>query len=365
MSELDEGWPGSPAFVVLRMNGGAIERVAEHGDLDDVRDWASISKLAVSMAFGVEMDWDLHSYTEMVGPQGANYANLLSHSSGLGLEESDPVIPIATKRVYSNYGVELAVSKVVGENSAAQWLEDRVFSPLGLASTSLVGSSGRGGEWIDQRPRDLRPSVDAIGSSLSDHSRPTHPSLPARPRRDRAGLWPLCAVSVGDGSRDSWREGALDGGLASTQLRSLWQEWFTAVGQRGRGDRCGGDEHRSLRWVGRRPVAALDQRGARPRPGFVSDALRVGLDLDGSLESLDNSMNDLADALDDSRACELVRFHTLSARRSPDEARLAGRALWAPLWRRGIGPAIDRFLQPLDVIHVAGRATPRPSPRRS
>ncbi len=90
----------------------------------------------------------------------------------------------------------------------------------------------------------------------------------------------------------------------------------------------------------------------------MSDALRVGLDLDGSLESLENSMNDLADALDDSRACELVRFHTLSARRSPDEARLAGRALWAPLWRRGIGPAIDRFLQPLDVIHVAGRATP-------
>ncbi|MGC2484950.1 MAG: hypothetical protein WA359_01735 [Acidimicrobiales bacterium] len=90
----------------------------------------------------------------------------------------------------------------------------------------------------------------------------------------------------------------------------------------------------------------------------MSDALRVGLDLDGSLESLGNSMNDLANALDDTRACELVRFHTLSARRSPNDTRLLGRALWAPLWRRGIGPAIDRFLGPLDVIHVAGRATP-------
>jgi CubicO group peptidase (beta-lactamase class C family) len=144
MSELDEGWPGSPAYVVLRMNGGTVERVAEHGDLDEVRDWASISKLVVSMAFGVEMDWDLHSYTEMVGPQGANYANLLSHSSGLGLEEGDPVIPIATKRVYSNYGIELAVSKLVGENSAAQWLDDRVFSPLGLSSSSLVGRPAAG-----------------------------------------------------------------------------------------------------------------------------------------------------------------------------------------------------------------------------
>src|ERR1700722_15242173 len=144
MSELDEGWPGSPAYVEVRMNGGAIERGAGHGDLGDVRDWAAVSNPAVSMAFGVEMDWDLHSYTEMVGPQGANYANLLSHSSGLGLEESDPVIPIATKRVYSNYGVELAVSKIVGENPVSEWMSDRVFIPLGMTTTSLVDRPSAG-----------------------------------------------------------------------------------------------------------------------------------------------------------------------------------------------------------------------------
>ena len=165
MSELDEGWPGSPAYVVLRMNGGAIERVAEHGDLDDVRDWASVSKLAVSMAFGVEMDWDLHSYTEMVGPQGANYANLLSHSSGLGLEEGDPVIPIATRRVYSNYGVELAVSKIVGENSAdtlirvpelPTLLQPLVATvPLQVFACALADAKGLD---VDQ-PRNLAKSV--------------------------------------------------------------------------------------------------------------------------------------------------------------------------------------------------------------
>src|SRR3984957_20913996 len=67
VSTLDDDWPGSPAYVVLRMNGGSVERVAEHGDLEAVRPWASISKLVLAMAFGVEMDWDLHSYTEMVG----------------------------------------------------------------------------------------------------------------------------------------------------------------------------------------------------------------------------------------------------------------------------------------------------------
>jgi glycosyltransferase involved in cell wall biosynthesis len=88
------------------------------------------------------------------------------------------------------------------------------------------------------------------------------------------------------------------------------------------------------------------------------DALRVGLDLDGSLESLGNSMTDLADALDATQQCELVRFHSLGAPRSAGVARLRGRALWAPLWRRGLGLALDRLLEPLDVIHVAGRATP-------
>lgn len=144
MTELSDGWPGSPAYVVMRLTEGSVERVAEHGDLDEVRDWASVSKLAVAMAFGVEMDWDLHSYTEMVGPQGANFANLLSHSSGLGLEEGDPVVPIATKRVYSNYGVDLAVARIVAGSSAQTWLDDRVFTPLGMTTTSLEGRAASG-----------------------------------------------------------------------------------------------------------------------------------------------------------------------------------------------------------------------------
>jgi hypothetical protein len=86
--------------------------------------------------------------------------------------------------------------------------------------------------------------------------------------------------------------------------------------------------------------------------------LRVGLDLDGSLESLDNSLTDLADELESTGGCDLVRFRTLSARRSADERRLVLRALWAPLWRRSRGRPIDEMLPALDVVHVAGLATP-------
>ncbi|MFZ0769681.1 MAG: glycosyltransferase [Acidimicrobiales bacterium] len=89
-----------------------------------------------------------------------------------------------------------------------------------------------------------------------------------------------------------------------------------------------------------------------------SEVPRVALDLDGSLESLGNSMTDLADALDVTGGCELIRFHSRSARTSPEEARLALRGLWTPLWRRSLGPSLDRLLEGVDVVHVAGRATP-------
>ena len=144
-----DGWPGAPSVVLLRLNGGLVERLYESGDVDAVRPWASVSKMAVALAFGVEVDWGLHRFEESLGPRGATLANLLSHSSGLGLEEGDPLVDIATKRVYSNYGVDLAVAAILGDNSAANWLDNRVFRPFGMNSAVLEG----------------RPAADVVGST--------------------------------------------------------------------------------------------------------------------------------------------------------------------------------------------------------
>jgi CubicO group peptidase (beta-lactamase class C family) len=146
-------WPGSPAFVLFRLNGGTSEIIASEGDLEEVRAWASVSKMAVSLAFGVEVDWGFHALTENFGPRGATLANLLSHSSGLGLEDGDPVVAIATKRVYSNYAIDYAVERIMAGNQPSAWLADRVFHALGMGSTSLVGrpSSGVEGSTGDMR----------------------------------------------------------------------------------------------------------------------------------------------------------------------------------------------------------------------
>ncbi|MDE3107668.1 MAG: glycosyltransferase [Acidobacteriota bacterium] len=109
--------------------------------------------------------------------------------------------------------------------------------------------------------------------------------------------------------------------------------------------------------MGHGTVADLDESRARARAVVSDEVLRVALDLDGSLESLGNSMIELATALEDTGRCRLVRFHSAS-RPDPESARLMLRPLWAPWWRYGLGPAVDRLLAPVDVVHVAGLATP-------
>lgn len=178
-NSLIESWPGSPSAIVFRLDGGLIERVAEIGDLDDVRPWASVSKMAVALAMGVENDWDLHKFTEGVGPRGATIANLLSHSSGLGPEPGDPVVPIATKRVYSNYGYDFVVQAILGTNSPQNWLADRVFSPLGMATTRLedrpaAGVSGSTNDLLRLGVGWLRPD----GIARETRNRMISPYLP-------------------------------------------------------------------------------------------------------------------------------------------------------------------------------------------
>lgn len=85
--------------------------------------------------------------------------------------------------------------------------------------------------------------------------------------------------------------------------------------------------------------------------------LRVALDLDGSLETLRNSMVELADALEQRSDCQLVPFRTRSAA-GPDERALRGRHMFGPLWRHSMGPSIDRQFMDVSVIHVAGVVTP-------
>ena len=85
-------------------------------------------------------------------------------------------------------------------------------------------------------------------------------------------------------------------------------------------------------------------------------ALRVGIDLSGSLEPMGDTMNDLAVSLTE-RGIDMVPFASSSGRHRITPRRTF-RTPISQLWRHGYGPAIDRFLVDVDVIHVAGRQIP-------
>lgn len=181
-----EQWPGAASCVILRLRDGAPERVHEEGDLDAVRPWASVTKMAVALAMAVEIDWDLHHYEDQAGPNGASLAHLLSHSSGLGLEEGDPVRALGERRVYSNVGIDRAVASVVGDTDPARWLTKRVFEPLGMTSTRLVDrpSSGASGSTKDLSTLALAwLRGDGVSVTARDHA--ITPYLP-----DLAGVVP-------------------------------------------------------------------------------------------------------------------------------------------------------------------------------
>jgi glycosyltransferase involved in cell wall biosynthesis len=68
-------------------------------------------------------------------------------------------------------------------------------------------------------------------------------------------------------------------------------------------------------------------------------------------------MDDLADALIATQCCELVRFRTTTLARE-GEVRLRGWRWREPAWRRGRGRPVDDLLPRVDIVHVAGLATP-------
>jgi len=165
--DLLAGWPEGSAAIVVRRHEGRLVDVASVGDESVVRPWASISKLAVAVAYGIEVDWGTHSYEETVRASGRMALEHLSHATGFGLEEGDPRVEPMTKRVYSNYAVDLLVEHVVEDASAADWLNNRIFSGLGMTSTSLVGRPSAG---VEGSTRDLATFLKCflLGSLLGE-----------------------------------------------------------------------------------------------------------------------------------------------------------------------------------------------------
>ena len=138
---IDEWGARTAVAGVTRASG----EISVHGPRDVELRWASVTKLLTGVAVLVALEEGTIELDEPAGPPGSTLRHLLAHASGLPPDEGPPLMPPARRRIYSNYGIELAAA-LVAERSGmpfADYFQASVVEPLSLAG-ALHGSAAWG-----------------------------------------------------------------------------------------------------------------------------------------------------------------------------------------------------------------------------
>jgi len=142
-------WPvGTAAAAVVGPEGV----LAATGPLEHQFTLASVTKPLAALAILVAVEEEAVSLDDPADEAlvpGATLRHLLAHASGLAPERPLKSFPPATRRVYSNVGIELAASLVADAAGMPfpDYLHEAVVRPLGLTATALPppGSAARDG----------------------------------------------------------------------------------------------------------------------------------------------------------------------------------------------------------------------------
>jgi len=150
---------------------------------------ASLTKLATALGVliaveegTVGLDDDIASVIDRpdLGPLPLD--EVLSHCSGLA-PDAPPrrMAPEHQRRIYSNAGYELAAAAVERRSGIAfgDYLQEAVFAPLAMASTTLIGSPASGAtSTVDDMVRLLRELREPRLISTTTHQRMITPHYP-------------------------------------------------------------------------------------------------------------------------------------------------------------------------------------------
>jgi CubicO group peptidase (beta-lactamase class C family) len=119
--------------------------VEAHGAGDAVFRWTSVTKLLTGLAALVAVEEGTVDLDEPAGPEGSTLRHLLAHASGLPPEEGPPLMEPGRRRIYSNYGIELAAARIAERAGMpfAEYVVGAVTEPLALAG-ELIGSPAWG-----------------------------------------------------------------------------------------------------------------------------------------------------------------------------------------------------------------------------
>src|SRR3954451_11143113 len=134
-----DGWPCERVAACVT---GAVE--ASRGDEEHSFAWASVTKLATTVALLVAAEEGLVDLDEPAGPPEATFRHLLAHASGLPFDRGAPIARPGARRIYSNYGFEVAAALV--EERADMPFPEYFGHVWEGTTTVLRGSAGSGAE---------------------------------------------------------------------------------------------------------------------------------------------------------------------------------------------------------------------------
>ncbi len=158
-------WPSEHAAVGVT---GAVD--ATNGDRGRRFPWASVTKLATTVAILVAAEEGLVDLDEQAGPPGSTLRHLLAHASGLPFERGAPIARPGQRRIYSNYGFEVAAALV--EERAGMMFTDYFRATWASTGIELGGSAGSGasgtiGDLLDLA-RELRAPLRIAPETLAE-----------------------------------------------------------------------------------------------------------------------------------------------------------------------------------------------------
>ncbi len=199
-------WPATAAAGVASA-AGLLESA---GPAERPFRWASVTKLLVALAALGAVQRGLLDLDEPAGPPGSTIRHLLSHASGLGLDDDTILSRPGRRRVYSNRGIEI-VADILATRSGQRFerlLADEICLPLGMTGTRLEGSPA----WGAVGPlRDLMTlaielvSPDLVREDLlAEATQTAFPGLPGV----LPGFGQAAALRLGPRVRDQGQQGA-------------------------------------------------------------------------------------------------------------------------------------------------------------
>ena len=137
-----DGWPVEFAAAGVVDSTGAV---STRGDAGRVVRLASVSKPVTALAVLIAAEEGVVDLDEPAGPPGSTVRHLLSHTSGLPFEGTEPIARPEHRRIYSNEGFRVLAAHLeeCADMAFGNYVREAICSPLALG-LDPAGDPGSG-----------------------------------------------------------------------------------------------------------------------------------------------------------------------------------------------------------------------------